>query len=369
MKLGYLNAEADGALPMQIDFHHAVTYVCARLAGFDHPQAATIAYAAQYVDDATNSGVIHFDNGAQFQRISSAHKLFDYRNFQNLANSQVWIPFHFLPGNGGLPADQSPRGGWIEKLICRANSPVAQSMVRECIHRHDSPYGLHRLGITMHVYADTWAHQGFVGVNHRVNEARNLVDGQGQTDRHLLARLKGYFIGEALPLGHGAVLGNPDKPFLRWGYTNGRGEKIRRDNPRDFLAAAMALYEAMQRFRLGDPDAAIPSIKAVDRVMIAHLLEHTIQHSSHARHRVWAAAITAGKFSFGPATISYIPKGKGSWKHLALGTEKAIDRSTDVFSYSDHFLTSDWKLFHDALQAHHFHIIHELLPQYGICVA
>ena len=173
---------------MQIDFHHAVTYVCARLAGFDHPQAATIAYAAQYVDDATNSGVIRFDNGMQFQRISSAHKLFDYRNFQNLANYQVWIPFHFLPGNAGLPADQSPGDDWVEKLICRANSPIAQAMVRESIQQRDAPCGLHRLGITMHVYADTWAHQGFVGVNHRVNEARNLVDGDGQPDRRPMSQ-------------------------------------------------------------------------------------------------------------------------------------------------------------------------------------
>lgn len=42
---------------MQIDFHHATTYVLARLAGFEHPEANIIAYSAQYVDDATNSGL------------------------------------------------------------------------------------------------------------------------------------------------------------------------------------------------------------------------------------------------------------------------------------------------------------------------
>ncbi len=354
---------------MQIDFHHAVTYVCARLAQFDDRAAATIAYAAQYVDDATNSGVIQFDNGAQFERISSAHKLFDYRNFQNLANSQVWIPFHFLPGNGGLPAGQSPPGSFIEKLICRPNSPIAHDLVRECIMQHQIPYGLHRLGITMHVYADTWAHQGFVGVNHRVNEARNLVDGAGQTDRHLLERLKGYFIGEALPLGHGAVLSNPDKPFLRWGYTNGHGVAIQRDNPRDFMAAATAMHEVMQRYRLGDPTGHVAPLLEVDRQMMANLFEQTTDHSRHTRHRTWLAAIAAGKFSFGPATIGYIPKGKGSWKHLALGAETAIDRANEQFTYQHSFLMSDWKLFHDALQAHHFHVIHELLPRYDICVA
>jgi len=48
---------------MQIDFHHAVTYVVARMAGFNHNEADTISYSAQYVDDATNDGVIEFTNG------------------------------------------------------------------------------------------------------------------------------------------------------------------------------------------------------------------------------------------------------------------------------------------------------------------
>jgi len=120
---------------MQIDFHHGVTYTVARLAGFTHAQADIVAYSAQYVDDAINAGLIKFDNDSLFCRISSAHKMLDYRNFQDLANHRVWIPFHFLPGNGGFPASEDPKGTFIEKLICRPNSHVAKDMVRECINR------------------------------------------------------------------------------------------------------------------------------------------------------------------------------------------------------------------------------------------
>jgi hypothetical protein len=354
---------------MQIDFHHGVTYICARLAGFEHQAASTIAYCAQYVDDATNAGLIRFDNGALFSRLSSAHKMLDYRNFRALANYRVWIPFHFLPGNGGLPANQEPNGSFIEKLICRPNSYVAQDMVKECINRRHTSYGLHRLGITMHVYVDTWAHQGFAGVNHRVNEARQWVDGRGQPDRALMNRLKGYFISEALPLGHGAVLSNPDKPFLKWGYTNGRGEQIYRNNPLDFLTAADYMCKAMQRYRLGDPDATVPGLPEPDKTLIASMLQTITEHDGEARHQRWLAAIADGKFSFGTAEVSYTSKGKGSWKHEALGTEREFDRDNDLFPYQPSFLNSNWKLFHDALQAHHFHVIHELLPRYGICVA
>jgi hypothetical protein len=353
---------------MQIDFHHGVTYVCARLAGFDHDEAAIVAHCAQYVDDSISAGLIRFDNGAMFSRISSAHKMLDYRNFRELANSRVWIPFHFLPGNGGLPAGQDPGGAFIEKLICRPNSPVAQDMVRECLRHRDKPYGLHRLGITLHVYADTWAHQGFAGVNHRVNYANDIVDHNNAPDKSLISRLQSFFIGEALPLGHGSVLGNPDKPYLRWGYTNGRGEKIVRDNPKDFLEAADNMCRAMQRFRAADPDAPGPGLPEPDRMRMAQMISSITDAKGEARHQAWLDAIAAGKFSFGPAQVSYAAKGRGSWKYQALRIEEGNDRDTRPVYYPE-FLRSNWKLFHDALQAHHFFITHELLPQYGICVA
>ncbi|MES9906835.1 MAG: DUF6765 family protein, partial [Sedimenticola sp.] len=194
---------------MQIDFHHTVTYIVARLAGFNHKKAEVIAYCAQYVDDATNAGLIHFNNEAMYKRISSAHKMLDYHNFEELANHQVWIPFHFLPGNGGMAAGKNPDGSFIEKLVCLPNSPIAQEMVRACIEQQDTPYALHRLGVTMHVLADTWAHQGFAGVSHKINNASGIKDAGGKPAKKLLDKLKGYFVGEALPLGHGAVLTYP----------------------------------------------------------------------------------------------------------------------------------------------------------------
>ena len=36
-------------------------------------------------------------------------------------------------------------------------------------------HALHRLGITMHVYADTWAHQGFAGTPHEINQATEIT--------------------------------------------------------------------------------------------------------------------------------------------------------------------------------------------------
>lgn len=364
---------------MQIDFHHAVTYVLARLAGFEHAKADVVAYAAQYVDDATNEGLIHFTNGAMYKRTSSAHKMLDYKNFADLANRQVWIPFHFLPGNGGLPAGENPAGGFIEKLICKPNSHVAREMVEDCIRDKGSPYALQRLGITMHVYADTWAHQGFAGVAHKVNDISRLddIDNPGGA---LSDRVKDYFgdlfdaeasrlAGDILPLGHGAALSYPDRPYLKWRYQDYKGMPVERDNTLIFMDACDNLCRAMQRFLAGNADAAVPGLQSGDRNKIEYLFRNIRDEDGEKRHKRWLEYIANGYFSFAPTNIAYIEKGQGSWKHAALGTEKSVDAESDRFIYKDAFLKDNWKLFHDALQAHRFYVLHRLLPQYGICAA
>jgi len=260
---------------MQIDFHHGGTYVIARFAGFGHREAETIAYCSQYVDDATNSGAIRFNNGAMYSRISSAHKMLDYRNFEKLANHFVWIPFHFLPGNGGRRAGENPAGSFVEKIVCRPDSFVAREMVGSCIQEKDAPYGLHRLGISMHVYADTWAHQGFAGVNHEINEVQTLVD-SGHPDPGFTNKLKDFFgdafdetvsrfVGGTLPLGHGPALSFPDRPYLSWHYRDSRGQIVRRDNTEIFLEAADGMCRAMQQFRVGERNIEAPGLSTFAR--------------------------------------------------------------------------------------------------------
>lgn len=354
---------------MQIDFHHAVTYVLARLADFSPAEAEIIAYSAQYVDDATESGVIEFDNGAMFYHEGSAHKMLDYRDFRELGMRNVWLPFHFLPGNMGLGAGKEPGGKFIHKLICRQNSPVAQDMVKACLADRGKPYALHRLGITLHVYADTWAHQGFAGVNHIVNEASRLQSNHRQLDTAVLNKMAGYFIGEAYPLGHGAVLSYPDQPYLVWEYHNGFGEIIRRDNPKDYLQAADYIFHVLSAHKQGletlDFDRLTP-MPAEDRNLIRTLFTRFDDKNGEQRHRQWLTVIANGEFSFGPASVAYQADEK-RWKTEALPLiSKGHPR---IAAYREDFLTTHWKLFHDALIAHRFAVIRDILPSYKICAA
>lgn len=354
---------------MQIDFHHATTYVVARDAGFSHTDADIIAYAAQYVDDATSSGTIRFDNRAVYNRISSAHKMLDPRNTEELANHYVWMAFHFLPGNGGLDAEQNPDGSFIDKIVCTPNSPVAQDMVRDAILEKDRAYGLHRLGVTMHVYADTWAHQGFAGVLHHVNEVENAKEtSKSSLFKKSLSGLLSSFLDDAIPpLGHGRAQTFPDMPFLQWQYQNGSGVLIKRDNPANFLEASEHMCIAMRRYLLGDPHAAVTGLSADTRDQIKNMLLGTVYEDGEKRHRKWIEAIRNGKFTVcGKADIDdYFPRGNDSWKADALGTSFDMP----VYPYKKNFINSQWKHFHDAIQAHRFNVVYNILPKYGICAA
>ena len=366
---------------MQIDFHHAVTYVVARLAGYDPASAEIVAHSAQYVDDAVNAGTISFRTGQMYSRISSAHKMLDYRNFKDLGNHQVWLPFHFLPGNELLPAGDNPQAAFESKIVCRPDSLVARDMVDACLRDRGKGYGLHRLGITLHVYADTWAHQGFAGINHSINDVRDLDLAQHDRNESWGEAVALYFgelydetasavVGNAFPLGHGAALTNPDKPFLgTWSYVGHNGQRVTRNNTDDFLAAATQLFRVLIDFRNKLPE--MTSMDEIPREHFQSIMDNFISYDSddgEERHDRWITDIREGKFGFRDE-LDYVAKGRGSWKDRALDTKKEIEAGHERFIYKPGFLRSDWKHFHDALQAHRFDVLHDILPRYNICAA
>lgn len=345
---------------MQIDFHLAGTYTFARCAGLPHGHALVVATAAQYVDDATQAGLVEFDDGSTYRRDASAHKALNYRNFTSLAQSRVWVPFHFLPGNQGLPAGDGEDLPRVDRLQVVPDSHVARAMLRGVIAAKHRPYALHRLGIAMHVYADTWSHQGFCGVRADVNDANDLRMGDGEPATSWVEHIASSLAAYALPLGHGAVLSLPDRPYARWSYVDGRGRLVTRDNPRDYLTAAHQMVRWMKRWLLADPDADVEDLRDDDEAVVRELI--AVEAEAEDRLAVWRHALRGGRFSFGPAELPYAARGPASWKHGALG----VDEVDGVVALLPDFARSDWKRFHDALQHHRFDVLHHVLPAFGI---
>src|SRR5262245_50754916 len=150
---------------MDIDMHYYGTYALARAAGLSASVARRIAVSAEFVDDSTDTEVIVHPDGARFRGEATAHHPTDWApNIDRDDQLLVWVPFHFLPGGDG---DTQSR-----KLMCTKNSRLAQQMVTHHLDWCEKPFAVELMGITAHVYADTFAHYGFSGVSSRVNRVR-----------------------------------------------------------------------------------------------------------------------------------------------------------------------------------------------------
>lgn len=366
---------------MQKDFHFATTFVLARLAGFNKEEALTIGSSSQYIDDATHAGKLLFNNHAGYEFFASAHKMLDYRNFKELQNHYSWIPFHFLPGNKVDDPLFSGVDPFVQKLVCQPNSEVAQLMLKRTIQKKMKPYALYQLGIAMHVYADTWAHQKFCGISHPINKVGDILDFADNLLAQHHNRVKDYFeknwweklvswlLTEYSPLGHGPALSLPDKPFLRWQYINFKGDKVQRDNTLIYLEACDHLYSALVHYKNNNQEFVKLEMPPEDRKKIEFLFRHLTSDEAEKRCQKWIEAISEGAFSFGPEEVNYLGAGENSWSNqLSFSLPKEDEPIKKNIPYCEDFLTSPWKLFHDALVDHRKTILHEILPSFNLTV-
>ena len=358
---------------MNIDFHYGVIYLLTRLAGLEKPDAETVAHACQYVDDSTVAGVLKFEGGESYERFASAHKMFDYMNIDNTSDKRVWVPFHFLPAGEGSTLE--------DKSICKPDSAIAREMVAYAIDNRAAENALHRLGITLHAYVDTWAHQNFSGTISDHNVVKSLVS-DDYSQETWLGKLKQFmdgvahtaqsdFLDHAVKLGHGAALHFPDLPWAKWEYENGHGLKFKRDNLPIFMEAADMAYRAIQGFRNGNnaytQEAGLPPEA---RAALAALLGSNRIDDPVERMHVLTAAFASGNVpGFAEDVPAYLAKGAGSWKDIATGITDADADGDTRPAWSGRFEQSDYRKFHDAIKEHRFVVTQIILPKHGVRLA
>ncbi|RUL77506.1 DUF6765 family protein [Dyella choica] len=358
---------------MNNDFHYGVIYILARLAQYDRESATTIAHACQYVDDSTVTGVLDFAGGESFDRFASAHAMYDYLNWVSDSAKRVWAPFHFLPACEGQTFD--------EKCVCRPNSRTAREMVKETIRQNHAENGLHRLGVTLHVYVDTWAHQKFSGTisaNNIVNELRS--EHHEPTD--LLGQLRKWVgvvedatenavAGLITRLGHGAALHLPDLPWAKWRYVNGHEQAIQRDNLPDFMTAADMAFRAIKGFQSGQEDFEnLAGLTADAKTSLENLLRDSRSEDSDERLRHLMEEVAKGSIhGLREEVPEYVAKGEGSWKFEATGIDSAETDGLTKPVWQPKFEHSDYRKFHDAVKQHRAYVMGTLLPSHGVRLA
>jgi hypothetical protein len=342
--------------------------------------AHRIAIAAEFVDDSTDTEVIVHPDGARFRGESTAHHPTDLAPNNDRDNQVlVWIPFHFLPGADG--DTQSKR------LVCRKNSPLARAMVQHHLDWCDRSYAVELMGITAHVYADTFAHYGFSGVSSRLNRVKSdsfkLVNGdplastidrffgkfgtQGGLLKNFRTRLVSSFAADVSgALGHGAVATFPDQPYLEWSYSYempteaGRDLAVERQNANDFVEGAAALHEMFQEFAKRMPQFA-DEAGGLDFDQLRPIVRAIVTKAVPREERIaeWKRAVGDGKFSRdGAETIPDYDH--TDWRRQMdqlVGLEKP-EMASGVPVYH----------FHHAAAMHRDYVLRELLPNYGIYV-
>ncbi|RQH00134.1 DUF6765 family protein [Paraburkholderia dinghuensis] len=357
---------------MNIDFHYGVAYLVARTAGLDVVQATTVAHSCQYVDDATTTGLLFFSGGETYERFASAHTMYDYHNTESQLNRLVWTPFHFLPAGSGTTLE--------EKAICRPDSDIAREVVRRAIRGAGAQNALHRLGVTLHTYVDTWAHQGFSGIESDFNKVRSLeAEDCTSTDwrarlanatEHLAEEVESDVLTRFFPLGHGAALHYPDQPWAKWSYVNGKGQTVSRDNLPDFIAAADMACRAVRGFLA--KDEAFEGLQGLPEPVKEALRQQLSGNRSDdpvVRLQALSDSASLGVIpGLEEAIPTYIDKGIGSWKYVATGIE-SNDDGAERPAYNPAFEQSDYRHFHDAVKEHRFVVTQEILPGHGLRIA
>lgn len=324
---------------MRKDFHFYAIYALARAAGFPPEQAYTVAYSSQYTDDAVSEEAIGFEDDPEFRPVLTAHRLVDLQSVAERTCHRVWMPFHFLPANQG--------GDLPERLVTKpqGESEIAQEIIRSFLQLPPLPYSLHQLGIILHVLADTYSHQNFLGLRNRLNSISEVeIPGEADLLRKLVDLL-------APNLGHAQAGSIPDIPFITWQYRTSQGELVRVANLERAMSAAEDCFVFLRRY--GEVYHSFERVEGVAWESIVPAVRALLARRGELEEceEAWKTAIAQGELGF-------IPFGRDlaldydylEWYEAAVDQDWVMegDQEFTVFEKKEGFATSNWKFFHEA---------------------
>lgn len=210
---------------MNFEFHYYAVAALALRAGYPSEAAHRIARSSQQVDQSiftweildlpsTVGGRANYTGRSYRTDKTQDYVFWDEDVFRN-----IYLPFHFIPGDSAKAAE-AREDGLVDPWITTPDSPLARELLIRALRTANQ----HRIGIALHAYADTWAHQNFSG---RLGEANDL----GQRS-------------PLPPAGHLQALGSPDQATELWRDPRLRNPEV--DNRERFLAAAKMIYRFLR---------------------------------------------------------------------------------------------------------------------------
>lgn len=270
---------------MDIDFHFGTIYVLSRWAGFESDTAKIIATSSQLVDDNVSGKVPGFKFDDIPQRFSG-HEL--WQNLREKSNVEVWVPFHFLPGLCGEDLSQ--------KAVCYKDSQLASALA-DTMLQYGGKNKMFRLGVALHVYADTWAHQQFSGVTNKGNTIVDLeIISPPVSNLEKFKEMISNIAMDIKPLGHASALHCPDRPYLAWKSMQKFIEG--RENWKEFIEASNNIYTILCKIQ----GSQVTRLSGEQEELLSHTFKEIRDTDCEKRNNEWIKLIRENYFNFDKST-------------------------------------------------------------------
>ncbi len=322
---------------MDLEFHYYLTYLIAARAGFSSDDSLTIAYSCQYVDD--NDIIFTMDKGKASEYTNYISQTMDI-NKPKKKLMRIYPLFHFYPGEPNIGAADR-KDGKLHWLNTSPNSKNVNDIFDDAL----STRNLFRIGIAAHTYADTWAHQNFVGYFESFNGMGGVLEAVSPN------------------IGHADAGYNPDWPALVWLDKRLISEGV--DNKTRFLEAAEKIFYKFRKHLAPTEDAQI-SLR--DCIAMLNDLRTAIgqrdQSNRYVKDRIERYRALANQREYGGRELSTYDM--DTWFLNAVG-EKVYgirDRTHNILTRFDPFTdtyewlnkatyqNSDWYRFQEAVRDH-----------------
>jgi hypothetical protein len=242
--------------------------------------------------------------------------------------------------------------------VTKPGSDFALSIFKEATAEPEEDLKPYRMGVALHTLADTWAHQGFSGIEEKVNNVEAIHLKKGNDWKHLF--WENIFL-DALPrIGHGQAGKFPDMSHLTWKYKHGVTKKeVEHDNSDEFMKAAERIYNLLVEVR---PSGLQPIASWADigpRIKDLITMEVDVEEKCDAWKR------TFDDWFSDEAKYDYDKK---AWRRDALGSDdvdwdkdKPSDFRKRKYEMQPGFATKPWVMFHRAAEKQRHYVMEQML--------
>lgn len=268
---------------MDINFHYYAVKTVALYAGFQEDDAQLIAGYSQFVDDYDIWKDYIFDRVPEYARSLIRGSFLGYHLFYTVTTgfnslldnarlglpkyqNEICVPFHFIPTRRlrDINVNTSTRTAYrTQEATINGAFLIAQLMTEARNQYFDARSNaerrkaLIRIGTLLHIFADTYSHNGFSGLNGWENnavirEAKNIF-----TQESITQNYTGY---SKLPaIGHAKIGTAPDDTYanIEWSQTSANDNTWamhNRSNLQKFTVAAEQILYYLGSLLNNEPD-------------------------------------------------------------------------------------------------------------------